>query len=469
VTDKSIVRTVFECLGRLARGDSGSAAVLVAISLVPIFGMMGLAIDVGQLRFAKQRLQMTADAAALAGALELNTCGATADCSALETAAQNALTENGFTGSTLQSGCIPTGTGLGISVNNGPCALGSQNPHNGNTSYVEAVVSQAQPTYFAGLLGIHTVQIMARAEASRAGGSNCMFALDPTGPGALTVDLLAAVYSPNCGIVVESSSNAAVSCGLFASITASQIGVVGGVSAFLFCPISPTPRTHIAMPNPADPLAYLPKPAIPSCGTSHSTSATHHGSDALLTILNTTTLYADNAYCGGIIIQPGANVTFMPGTYVLKSTKSTDGGLEINLGTAVTGTGVTFYNYGPFGDIAFPFTSFTAGGVNLIAPTSGSYAGILFFQDPQNTATASIEGTTSWNTVLQGAYYFPNAQVKFALDGYVQYSFLVAKDIDFLVLTVAGSTVQSGANNSNDFSSLSNGSPLSGSGAVLVQ
>jgi Flp pilus assembly protein TadG len=468
VTDKSIWRSIFECLGRLARGDSGSAAVLVAISLVPIFGMMGLAIDVGQLRFAKQRLQMTADAAALAGALELNACGATADCSALETAAQDALTENGFTGSTLQASCIPTGIGLAISVNNGPCALGSQNPHNGNTSYVEAVVSQAQPTYFAGMLGIRTVQIMARAEASRAGGSNCMFALDPTGAGAFTVDLLAAVYSPNCGIVVESSSNSALSCALLASITASQIGVVGGTSTFL-CNINPPARTHIAVPNPADPLAYLPKPPIPSCGTNHSTSATHHGSDALLTISNTTTLYADNAYCGGIIIQPGANVTFTPGTYFLKSTKSTDGGLEINLGTAVTGTGVTFYNYGPFGDIAFPFTSFTAGGVNLIAPTSGTYAGILFFQDPQNTATAVIEGTSSWNTVLQGAYYFPNAKVQFALDGYVQYSFLVAKDIEFLLLTVAGNTVQSGANNNNDFSSLSNGSPLSGSGSVLVQ
>lgn len=83
MTDKSIWRPMFERLRRLTRGDSGSVAVMVAISLVPIFGMMGLAIDVGQLRFAKQRLQMTADAAALAGALELNTCGATADCSAI--------------------------------------------------------------------------------------------------------------------------------------------------------------------------------------------------------------------------------------------------------------------------------------------------------------------------------------------------------------------------------------------------
>jgi Flp pilus assembly protein TadG len=474
VTDKSILRSIFECLGRLARGDSGSAAVLVAISLVPIFGMMGLAIDVGQLRFAKQRLQMTADAAALAGALELNTCGATADCSALETAAQNALTENGFTGSTLQSGCIPTGTGLVISVNNGPCALGSQNPHNGNTKYVEAVVSQTQPTYFAGMLGIRTVQIMARAEAGQVGGSNCMFALDPTGSSAISVDLLASVNSP-CGIVDESSSNSALQCGLFASISASQIGVVGGVSTFL-CGISPTPRTHIAMPNPTDPLAYLPEPAVPSCGTSNAASATHHGSNAALNISNTTTLYADNAYCGGISIQTGANVTFdttFGSTFVLTSTNGgvfkSPGGLQINLGTTVTGNGVTFYNYGPSGGITFVFAGVISGGVNLSAPTGGTYSGILFFQDNGNTSQATIAGSPSANTNLQGTYYFPSAKVVYALDGAVAYNILVAKDIEFALLTFAFGQVGGSQQFSNDYSSLANGSPLSGSGAVLVQ
>ena len=70
-------------------------------------------------------------------------------------------------------------------------------------------------------------------------------------------------------------------------------------------------------------------------------------------------------------------------------------------------------------------------------------------------------GTSSWNTVLQGIYYFPSATVQFVFDGFVDYSVLVAKDISFLLLTVAGNTIQSGANNNNDFSSLSNGSPVS--------
>jgi Flp pilus assembly protein TadG len=460
---------------RLLHNESGSAAVMVAVSLVAILGMMGLAIDVGQLRLAKQGLQMAADAAALSAALQLTDCGNTANCSSLKTAAQSALTENSFTGSTLLTNCAASSTtALTLTVNNGPCALGTANPHNGNTNYVEVVVSQPQPTYFAGILGISSVLIKTRAEAARTGGTNCMFALDPTGSGAISVDLLAAVSAP-CGIVDESNSSSALQCAWFAAINASQIAVVGGVSTFL-CSVNPTPKTHITMPNPSDPLAYLPKPAVPSCGTSHSVGASHHGSDAALTITTTTILYADNAYCGGITIGPGANVTFdttYGSTFVLTSknggTNTLPGGLQVDFGATLTGNGVTFYNYGPSGGIKFDWASFTLGGVNLTAPTTGTYNGILFFQDPGNSSAAQIVGSAAWNVKLQGTYYFPAATVNFTFDGPVQYNILDAKDIHFMFLTLANGYTHGSSAFSNDYSSLANGSPAHGSGAVLEQ
>lgn len=448
---------------------------MVAVSLIAVLGMMGFAIDVGQLRLAKQRLQMAADASALAAALELTDCGNTPNCSSLKTAAQSALTENNFTGSTLLTNCATSSTTvLTVTVNNGPCALGSANPHNGNANYVEIVVSQPQPTYFAGVLGITSVLIKTRAEAARTGGTNCMFALDPSGSGAISVDLLAAVSAP-CGIVDESNSSSALQCGWFAAISASQIGVVGGVSTFL-CSVSPTPRTHITMPNPADPLAYLPKPAVPSCGTSHGVNASHHGSDAALVISTTTTLYSDNAYCGGITIGSGANVTFdttYGSTFALTSrngaTATLPGGLQVDFGATVTGNGVTFYNFGPSGGIKFDWASFTLGGVNLTAPATGIYSGVLFFQDPGNSSSAQIVGSAAWNVKLQGTYYFPAATVNFTFDGPVQYNILDAKDIHFMFLTLANGNTHGSSVFSNDYSSLANGSPVHGSGAVLEQ
>jgi hypothetical protein len=141
--------------------------------------------------------------------------------------------------------------------------------------------------------------------------------------------------------------------------------------------------------------------------------------------------------------------------------------LTIDLGTTVNGAGVTFYNYGPSGGIQFSFSSFTSGGVSLVAPVSGTYAGILFFQDPRDTAGATILGSPSWNTLLEGSYYLPTASVTFAFSGPVNYNILVAYDIEFAYLTFGSTTLTSGF--SSNYSTLVNGSPTSGSSAVLVQ
>jgi hypothetical protein len=253
---------------------------------------------------------------------------------------------------------------------------------------------------------------------------------------------------------------------------ASQVAVVGGVSSFCAVSINPRDASRCRIP---DPLAYLPKPAVPSCGTSHSVGATTRLGYAL-TSTTKTTLYADNAYCGWITIWLCSNVTFdttYGSTFVLTSknggTNTLPGGLQVDFGATLTGNGVTFYNYGPSGGIKFDWASFTLGGVNLTAPTTGTYNGILFFQDPGNSSAAQIVGSAAWNVKLQGTYYFPAATVNFTFDGPVQYNILDAKDIHFMFLTLANGYTHGSSVFSNDYSSLANGSPAHGSGAVLEQ
>jgi hypothetical protein len=92
----------------------------------------------------------------------------------------------------------------------------------------------------------------------------------------------------------------------------------------------------------------------------------------------------------------------------------------------------------------------------------------LFFQDSSNTSQAQIIGRSSYNTVLQGAYYFPGAKVVFALDGPIKYNILDAWQIEFAALTFAGGTFST-TGFYNDYSSLANGSPVKGTGGVLVE
>ena len=451
-------------LMKFFRTEDGSVLVLTSILLVAVVASLGLAIDVGNIRFTQRRMQSAADAAALAATLQVSNCGGTV-CAAMQTAAKTAMSQNGFPGGTVTSGCTAwtgSGTGLNIIVNDPPCLQGSSDPNSGNSNYVEVVASEQVPTFFASLLGRRSFIVPARAEAKRTPNPNCIYALDPTGGNAITVDVLAAITA-TCGIVDESDAWNALSCNLIAAVSAPSVEVTGGTQGLLCLP-STTPRTGMPVPTPADPLSGVAKPTMPACGT--STSSPYHGSSNPVTVLlGSATFYPDGAYCGGITVGPASNVTFMPGTYVLKSTGGLlgpQGGLSISLLANVSGSGVTFYNYGPYGGITFLAPLVNLGGVNLSAPTSGPYACVLFYQDPGNTSQATLIGSPSWNTSLEGAYYFPNANVLYAASLPVKYNMLVAKDIEFLALTGGGSF-------SNDQSSIPNGCPFSGGGSVLVQ
>lgn len=255
------------------KDEEGSILILTALGMAVIVGFVGLAIDIGSLRYSQRHLQAAADAAAVAAALEIPACQGSSNCQALQTAAQTSLAENGFSGSTLNANCPGSmGTGLMLMVNNPPCYQGASDPNTGKSNYAEVVASETVQTYFAGLFGFQNVPVSARAEAASTANPDCIYALDPTGGNAITVDLLATVSS-SCGILDESNATNALSCNLIASVTAPEVEVVGGSEGFLCLPSS-TPRTGIPVPNPPDPLSSVPKPAVLACGTTTSHPST---------------------------------------------------------------------------------------------------------------------------------------------------------------------------------------------------
>jgi len=214
--------------------------------------------------------------------------------------------------------------------------------------------------------------------------------------------------------------------------------VVGGDSVSGGASLSPAPTIHAAAQS--DPLAYVPAPAVGSCGwigLSVSGGATQ--------------TLSPGVYCGGISLSGGSKITLNSGTYILLG-----GGLNISGGSTVTGTGVTFYNtynssHG-YGAISI------SGGcpVTLTAPTTGSLAGMLFFQDRglASGAASSFSGGASLN--LTGALYFPTTSISYSGGVGAAYTILVVKTLSFS----GGVTVN------NDYSSLAAGSPVKGSAAL---
>jgi Flp pilus assembly protein TadG len=420
-------------LARLRSGisdESGQALVFMAVAMAMILGFAGLVIDVGQLHYAQSQVQAAADAAAVAGALEISYCGGTSACSAMQSAAQNALVENGLTGSTLLTQCATGGGGgLTLTVNNGPCARGSisSDPNFGNANYVEVVVSEPQPTYFMRVLGITSTKITARAEATL---GNWPFCVDTLGTSGTTLQTNGGTLTASCGILVNSTGrNALIANG--STITASTISVSGG-DQIGGATVTPTPITN-APPLP-DPLSSLPTPTVGSCTFSSN-----------FAVSTSTAILNPGTYCGGITINSGAAV-FNPGLYIVEGS-----GLLVN-GGSITGNGVTFYLQA--GQVLFNGSSVP----NLVAPTTGTYAGILFFQNSSDTSMATINGGSG--SVFQGALYFPGAGLLLNGGNVAAYTLAVSKS-----LQMNGGSFALG----NDYSSLPGGSPAKGVTAVLAQ
>jgi len=463
--------------------QAGQALVFVALGLVVILAFLGFGIDFGYYRFTQRELQTAADAGAVAGALEVPACGASPGCATMQNAVTTALSENGFPGATVNTGSCPAApiTSLQVYVNNPPknCmgALAPSGVQNAN-EYVEVVIAQQEPLFFGSVIpGVAKPVIYTRSEALTGNGSNCMYALDPSNGGAIS--LVLGVANSQCGVVDESSSGSAFTC-IIASFTAPYIGVHGGDFSLCAFPQA-SPTTGVADPTPTDPLQYLQAdlksgaPVTGTCGTGSGgvvRSGTYTGSRAALTVNGTVTLNP-GTYCGGITVDPGSNLTFNSGIYTLNSTPSgSPGGLTINAGTTISGSGVGFYNAGPNGGINFVCSSCTAGSVVLTAPNAtncascpAAWQGILFYQDPSNTTGSVVVGSSSYNTKPTGTSYFPDASVTYAFDASVTYNILVAKDI---TIGLAWNGTNINTNTYINYGELADGSPIK-SGAVLVQ
>ena len=125
----------------------------------------------------------------------------------------------------------------------------------------------------------------------------------------------------------------------------------------------------------------------------------------------------------------------------------------------VTGAGVTFYNTSTgSGSSGYQPIVINGGStLNISAPTSGAYEGILFYADRSMPSVNNIiNGNNASNIV--GALYFPSSSLSFSgNNSTTSYTQIVAK-----TLTVIGNTTIN-----NDYSSLANGGPIKNAGAMV--
>jgi Flp pilus assembly protein TadG len=361
------------------RDDSGQALIVVALALTCVLGFVGLAVDVGALLHDKRELQVAADGAAVAGALHLNYPD-------VYTAAKNASAANGFTDGS---------NGVTVTVNKPPL----NGEYLNQTGYIEVLVKKTEPTFFMRLFGQGSVPVLARAVARSASttgnGTGCVYTLGATGTG-VTANGNVDLEAPKCGMNIDSNSSQAMVLNGHVTLNLASIGIVGGYSKNGNVSLTPSnPSTGITPYS--DPLSYLPGYSCTGGSCTPSGGGSSVSCAAGQTFNGNKNFTLSPGCYNGLTVNGAANVTLSAGTYII------NGNLTFNGTGSVSGAGVTFY--------------MASGGVsingnttlNLIAPTSGTFNGVLFDQSPSDTSSAAINGDS--NSVLEGVMYFPTADV----------------------------------------------------------
>ena len=360
---------MIQAIKRLWHDRRGNTLVIAAGALPLVIGSAGLATDTIQWALWKRQLQRTADSAAIAGVY------AKLAGQDVPTQVNNDVTKNNQTQLTLLSG--PT---IGYPANGA----------NWNSSVSVAMSIQKKLSFSSFFLSTPPVITANATAAAVLAGEYCAQAQINTNTtgikagGNVNVDL-------KCGMITNSTSmDAAVAFGS-STVTASPIAAVGGLDKTDNWAAG-TVLLPFTVPQP-DPFADINPPTIPSpCNTNYSSQP-----QDVETI--GPGCYKNMDFKG--------DTTLTPGTYIVT------GDFKANSGAKVTCSACTFIMTN--GTPANTGTVDINGGatMNLTAPDTGTYKGILFYSDrgADPDDINKINGNSS--SAYKGAFYFPHQQVEF--------------------------------------------------------
>lgn len=400
---------------KFLREENGQTLVLTALCMTIFMGFMALAVDVGMLFNTRRKLQIAADAAATAAALQYlyiydGSNQTTAETSAI--AAGNAAGQSNASGSAVA-----------VAVNTNPNSPASHQGCVGTTCFFEAFASQQNPTLFYGTFfalwqgrSANAVTVGARAVAGTPKSTNyCVYLTNSSGT-ALTVQGNWSLNAASCGVYINSDSGsveADTGKAAKSGVSATTVAIVGSMPNNVTIAPGSSPTVLQTLPVTI-PFSNTPSPTIPgSCpappgGTLTGTVAAGCYSGPVT--LGSATLNGLYIFTGDVTINGaitsgtnGVTLAIMNGTLTIKPGNST---------------------------------------LNLIAPTSGKYSDIAIYQPLTNKNTLGLQAGHAIGK-LAGFIYAPGATLQMQdHGGSLQVEGLVVNNIDNgpAVLDVTGST-----------------------------
>lgn len=418
-------------LRRFLTDTRGAVAILAAILLPVVIGGIGLGVETSYWYMTQRKLQHAADVAAHAAGAR-NRAGDSMD--EIRTAARQVAIVSGFLANRgMISLARPPASGAFV----------------GDADAIEVHLTENWPRWFSGVFARGPVTIGARAVSRISGGVDaCIIALSPTANGAVTVSGSTDVKLNGCDVASNSvSATSLLMSGSSARLTTGCAYAVGQASVTSGLTLTRCSRVHVDAPRIRDPYRSVAEPMITGAcqnrNVGHPTQPT-----TIIPTDNHPSGIKSRRYCNGLDVK--GQITFMPGLYIIEGGTFSINGGDPNATAAarINGSGVTFY--------LTSTASLRLNGnvtLNLSAPTSGPFSGLLFF-GARNAASVSniINGTSG--SILQGAIYTPASLIEFKGDSAVTDG--CTQVVGRLVNMTGNSTLRSNCSNSGTKAILAN-------------
>ena len=378
---------------RLLRDRRGNALAIGAATLPFVIGGAGLAVDAVHISLSKRQLQRAADSAAIAGGRAL-----------------------------VQSADRDSAVSYDLSINNDITLTGTPvvqmpttGPYANNPRAVRVQLSAVRPLSFLSMFIPTAPAINVSATAAVIyDGEFCMLSLEDGNVPGVTFSGNTNV-NIGCGVSSNSRAPQAITASGSSSVTATPIMAVGGVpssgayaAGTLLMPFAPVQE---------DPFRNLPQPAPTDCQPQVAVQP------------NATATIEPGCYNG---MDIKGSLTLQPGTYFIN-------GDSFSLGAQarIAGEGVTIVltsTNATSDPSSIAGLSINGGAVmNMSSPTSGTYKGVLFYQDPRTPIGRVTRVNGNSASVIEGAFYFPRSYFTFNGTSGMQTRCiqLVARRLDF--------------------------------------
>jgi len=394
-------------LRRFFADQRGGASVMLVLMLIPMIGVMGMAVEGASFYFTGRAMQNAADSAALAAAQ--NTCDVSETChtagATKPTFVQEAAavaTNYGFT----------AGGDTTVSTKRAACPDAPTQP----CYWVK--ITRVVPVNMLRIIGFRgdtelssgagrgqTIAALSVASPKANPSTLCLLSLAWGGSSTVAIDTHGSPKADmgGCSIGTNGSARCTGSNGLNSDATLA-VGTSSGCSAS-------TSGDKGSQPLIADPYSALASniPA-PDCISSKTGSPT--------SLSGNITLGPLKQYCNGITLTASTTITPAPGGTVIVVW---DGPVNIPSGMTLTGgsEGVTIIfasqNVAGFKPV---FTLTGGGTIDISSIRSGVWSGVAIYTDPSLTdASGTVDYSAAGNSPtwkISGLIYVPHADIQFS-------------------------------------------------------